>query len=515
MTIVSLSFYALIIASLIVYYIFPKRYQWCILLVSSIVFFCFAGTPWTIIYPITATIVTWYGGIKIQKCNNEGKSAKLWLSVTLITDLGILAGLKYINFFLKNAEIIRNVFSHSQVSWSTDWIAALGVSFYTLQIVGYILDCYWGISAAQTNVFKFALYTMFFPQMVSGPISRYNQLSQELYAEHKFDFENIRSGIIRIIIGTLKKIVLAENISQILPYFFDAKYGRTGPVAFIGMVLYIIQIYADFAGCMDIVIGTAKCFDINMVENFNSPFSSRSIQEFWQRWHITLGLWLRDYIMYPLLRSKAWLKLTKSCKRKLGKKAAKKIPTHLAMLVLWFCMGLWHGGWWNFILEGIWFWAIIVIGEWCSPLFKKVTNKFNTESKIWILFQQARTALIYGIGAIMFKSGSVKDSIIVLRNIFSPLWIKNIPAIMSSVNALFDAYGEVKLLGYIAIIVFSFIFLIYINHLENRKGGIANCLKGKPILFQVMCILVIIYFILIFGVYGPGYDATDFIYGGF
>ncbi len=516
MTVVSLSFYILLAISLFAYYLFPKKYQWCVLLVSSVLFFCFAGTPWTILYPVISTVVTWYGGLKIQKYKSEKvKSSKIWLWVTLTVNLGILAALKYANFFLSNAGVIHNLFANTQVSWSTHWIAALGISFYTLQIIGYILDCYWDVTTAQTNVFKLALYTMFFPQMVSGPISRYNQLSKELYAEHKFDIENIRSGVIRIILGTFKKLVLAENIAIILPKIFDVKYGKTGPIAFIGMILYVIQIYADFAGCMDIVIGAAHCFGVKMVENFNFPFSSRSIQEFWQRWHITLGLWLRDYIMYPLLRSKAWLKLTKSCKKKFGKKIAKKVPTHLAMLVLWFCMGLWHGGWWNFILEGIWFWAVIVIGDWCSPLFKKITSKFNNENKLWICFQRLRTILIYSIGAIMFKSASVAESIKMLRNIFSPFWILDLSPIYSIYDSLMISDGIIKIIIDALVMVFAFSVFCLENAFEKKGKGLDKALKGKPILFQIMCLCVVVYLILLFGVYGPGYNAADFIYGGF
>lgn len=518
MTLVSFSYYAFIIVALVLYYLIPKRWQWCVLLAASLAFFCLAGSPITILYPIASIIITWFSAKKIQQARDNEESnirPSFWLAMGLIVNFGILAILKYANFFLKNASFIYNWLSGNEIKLTSSMIAALGISFYTLQIVGYLLDCYWGMIDAQPNIGKLALYTMFFPQMVSGPISRYSQLGEQLFTEHSFEWDNIRSGFFRILSGTFKKLVVAENFAVFVPQFLNAENGRTGPVALAGMIMYVIQIYADFAGCMDIVLGTAQCFGITMVENFNYPFLSRSIQEFWQRWHITLGLWLRDYIMYPLLRSKKWSKLTKSCKKKFGKKAAKKIPTYLAMLILWFGMGLWHGGWWNYILEGVWFWAVIVIGDWCDPLFKKVTSKFNNENKLWVFFQRARTALIYSIGAIMFKFDSVSGGLTVLRNIFSPLWITDISAVKHPITSLITEGGILKVGCQFGFLVFSFLIFVFINHREKKKGSLAEDLKGKPIMFQALCAVAMVYGILVFGIFGPGFSAADFIYGGF
>ncbi len=517
MSLVSASFYLFVIVSLLLYYIIPHKFQWCVLLAASIAFYCFVGTPWTIIYPLFSVFITWGCALKIKECNDcsKQKSAKKWLIIGLISNIGVLAVLKYSGFVLMSTENVIAVVSGKHVSLSLNLLASLGISFYTLQIVGYLADCYWGIAEPQRNPGKLALFTMFFPQMVSGPISRYNQLSDQLFEQHSFSWSNIRSGIIRIIIGTFKKLVLAENIAQIIPYFLDKDAGRTGPVAFFGMIGYIIQIYVDFDGCMDIVIGTARCFGITMTENFNFPFSSRTIQEFWQRWHITLGLWLRDYVMYPILRSGKWSRLTKRCKKKLGKNAAKKIPTHIAMLILWLCMGLWHGGWWNYIMEGIWFWSVIVIGEWCSPLFQKITSEFNTENIVWIWFQRLRTTLIYAVGAIMFKFVSVKDCLKMLRNIFSPLWITDLQTVKRAIISFINNYGWSNIYFMGSLLAFSFALFILESVLKKKGKGLDTLLKGKPILFQIMCICVIVYLILIFGVYGPGYNAADFIYGGF
>ena len=516
MSLISIYFYAFLIVALAVYYIIPKKYQWGVLLAASLFFFWCVGTAWTIVYPVCSVVISWGCALEIRKAQKQGGAgAKRWLVLGVISNFVLLAWLKYLNFFLSSAGLVWNVISGKSVSWSVDILASLGISFYTLQIVAYLVDCYWGITEPQPNLGKLALFTMFFPQMISGPISRYGQLGNQLYAEHAFSWRNIRNGVIRIIVGTFKKAVLAEQIGVLIPYFLNVEAGRTGPVAFLGMVGYVIQIYADFAGCMDIVIGAAQCFDITMVENFNHPFLSRTIQEFWQKWHITLGLWLRDYVMYPILRSKTWNKLTKFCKNKWGKKAAKKIPTYLAMLILWLCMGLWHGGWWNYILEGVWFWAVIVIGDWCTPIFKRMTIRINTEGSGWIWFQRLRTMLIYAVGAIMFRCDSVRESLLMLRNIFSPLWIFNLALPKAQLVAFINEYGWSKIFGVGLVVGLSFLAFWYENYRERIGKGLSKILDGKPVLFQIMCMLLIVYAVLLFGNYGLTYNAADFIYGGF
>lgn len=505
MSLVSLKYLLFVFIALIAFYIVPKKYQWTVLLVFSIVFYVLVGVYWTIVYLILGIISTWFVSNKIFKINNDenlaeeikNKKAKLWLIIGLIIDVGLLALLKYTNFLLSNFSRVYNLFATNKISLKVNWVASLGISFYTLQIVGYLIDCYWGICSPQKNIFKFALFSCFFSQMVSGPISKYNDLGEKLYSEHEFKFSNIYSGIVRIIVGFCKKVLVATNFSILASRLLDQS---TGIFAFLGMLCYVVEIYADFSGCMDIVVGTAKCFDIEMVENFKSPFRSRNTQEFWRNWHITLGAWLRDYIMYPILRTKTWNKLTKTTKNKLGKRASKLIPTHIAMLILWFFMGLWHGGGWNFILEGVWFWLVIVIGEWISPFTKKLTSKFE-ENYFWILFQRIRTILIYAIGALMFRANSIRDFFCVFKNIFFTG--------TTSIGSL----EEVGLL--ISTPIIAFIVFSLLNYFSFKNNGLENRIKGRPVMWQVLVLFFIVYITVLFGNYGDAYNAADFIYGGF
>lgn len=520
----------------------------------------FVGTPWTILYLLASILVTWVASNIIRRLRNSiteeneiqnTKKMKFWLVFALIVNIGLLALLKYMNFVLSNVSLVYNIFATNKISLSVNWPAALGISFYTLQIIGYLLDSYWGISDPQKNIAKFTLFSCFFPQMVSGPISRYNQLSDQLYVEHKFKFENIMSGLTRISVGLFKKVVLAECAALLTSWFIGANAIYSGVFAFVGVLTYVLQIYADFSGCMDIVIGSAKLFDIEMVENFKSPFTSRSIQEFWQKWHITLGAWLKDYIMYPILRTKTWNKMSKSIKTKYGKRAAKLIPTHIAMLILWFFMGLWHGGGWNFILEGIWFWLVIVIGEWCSPVTKKLTSKIDSENFFWITFQRVRTLMIYAIGALMFKSASIKEFFseffrimsfvetyiivfgfliccvigYIIANISKKhtqndilaksivLSILSLPLTLFAYNICYSVTSSE--FGNIAILCFSFVLFYMLSYFELKNGGIQNRVSSRPIMYRFLIICFFIYLTVLLGYFGEGYNPADFIYGGF
>jgi hypothetical protein len=215
--------------------------------------------------------------------------------------------------------------------------------------------------------------------------------------------------------------------------------------------------------------------------------------------------------MYPLLRTKTFIKLTKKIKGKFGKRCAKLIPTHIAMLVLWFCMGLWHGGGWNFILEGVWFWAIIVSGEWLSPLFKKITKKFKEENFFWIWFRRLRTMLVYAIGALMFRAGGLTEILTTLLRIFSPSAI--VAGLCNCYYYLSSVLGYYK--GYILSASLGFVLMLIISRIEFKSGGLAKKLEKKPLFFQILVLFLIVLSIVFFGVYGSGYNAADFIYGGF
>lgn len=230
----------------------------------------------------------------------------------------MLTVLKYTNLAIGTV----NHFMKTNFS-SVTWLSPLAISYYTLQIVAYLLDCYWKVEKRENNPLKLLLFTSFFPLMISGPINRHNNLAPQLFEKHEFEYNRVASGIRRVAWGIAKKIVVADRLSMVVAYMFNRPEIYSGIWILIAAVTFAVELYFDFSGCMDIVIGISKCYGIILEENFKAPFMSRTIQEIWQRWHITLGGWFKSYIMYPILKSSVFVQLGERCKNKFGKSGKK------------------------------------------------------------------------------------------------------------------------------------------------------------------------------------------------
>lgn len=517
MALVSFSFIGFFLIILAVYYLMPGRFQWVALLIASLVFYFLSALPYTFLYVLVSIVTVYFAARRIDTASSK-RQAKIIYVLALCVIIGMLAVLKYSNFVLGNVCLLVRLFSPQTESITVHFAASLGISFYTLQMAGYLTDVYWGITKSEKNIGKLALFNIYFPQMISGPINRYGELAPGLYEKHSFSYEEVRSGIWRIMIGFFKKLVVSEQLIGVVDAIYADPQTYGGIFIWIGTFLYVIQIYADFAGCMDIVLGVSECFGIQLAENFKIPFTSRSIQEFWQRWHITLGMWLRDYIMYPILRSSAWSRLTKRIKRHWGKKAAKQLPTFLAMLILWLAMGLWHGGGWNFIGEGIWFWLVIVLGQLLKPQGDALLQKLKVrrESRLWYVFQCARTTLIYAVGALFFKATGLMEALRMLGSAMRParLW-QSMTQVLPMFISLDESMGTVKLGWNILSVVYGFFILIIFGKMEKRNRPVREWLAEKPVAVRGILLGLFIFSMIIFGAYGPGYSSSEFIYGGF
>lgn len=517
MALVSFSFIVFFLIILAVYYLMPGRFQWVALLIASLVFYFLSALPYTFVYVLVSIVTVYFAARRIEAASSK-RQAKIIYVLALCVITGMLAVLKYSNFVLGNVCLLIRLFSPQMESIIIHFAASLGISFYTLQMAGYLTDVYWGITKSEKNVGKLALFNIYFPQMISGPINRFGKLAPGLYEKHSFSYEGVRSGIWRITIGFFKKLVVSGQLIGVVDAIYANPQEYGGIFVWLGTLLYVIQIYADFAGCMDIVLGVSECFGIRLAENFMIPFTSRSIQEFWQRWHITLGMWLRDYIMYPILRSGAWGKLTKQIKKHWGKKAAGQLSTFLAMLILWLAMGLWHGGGWNFIAEGIWFWLVIVLGQLLKPqsdaLLKKL--RIDRESGFFYIFQCTRTTLIYAVGALFFKSAGLTEALYMLGSAMSParLW-QSMTQVLPVFISLDESMGTVKLGWNILSVVYGFFMIILFGKMEKRNRPVREWLAEKPVVVRGVLLGLFVFSIIIFGAYGPGYSSSEFIYGGF
>lgn len=511
MSLTSFLFIILFILSLGIYYITPKRYQWCTLLIFSTAFFALSCKPWTIVYVIVSTVSARITCNAINSNRNiwDEKKLKRCLIAGIAVNLGILCFLKYLNFFIFNIDSLLSVFGMQGIPL-TDLAAPIGVSFYTLQTVAYILDVYWGITEPQEGYLKTGLFIGYWPQLVSGPIARYNDMKDRLFEGHAFSWHNVTFGLQRMLWGIFKCIVLSNRLGIMVDTIYgDIKRFNGFYIWFAGGI-FMFQLYTNFSGCMDIVIGASECYGIVLPENFKTPFFSRSVQEYWQRWHITLGGIMRDYVLNPLLRSGGFRKLTKKIKEKWGRKASVQIPSNLAMLIVWLLMGLWHGGDWKFIIGmGMWFWLCIALARMTEPVLNKAVKflRTNTKTFSWHLFQSLRVFMLAAIGNMFFRIESFKDTLRAIKQGFSHWnpWI------------FFD--GSLYGLGIsdkeFRITFAGLILLLTVSVLQEKRGSVRELISEQNFVFRWIIYLLLIYAIIVYGTYGPGYEAQTFIYGNF
>ena len=356
MQINSIEFILFVMAVLALYALFPKKYKHIILLISSYIFYISNSKKLTF-FLIVSTISIYFIALKIQDINDNLKTSlktiddkdqkrnmkknakskqKKFLVFGIIVNIGILWFLKYsylFSYLLNNISLFK---FHGISLPSFKFLLPLGISYYTLQAISYIVDVYRGQIKADKNFIKVALFLSFFPQMVEGPIGRYNKLANQLYEPHSITEKNLKYGFELILWGYFKKMVIADRIAIYANEVFNNYAQYNGIVILIGIICYTIQIYAEFSGGIDIVRGVASLFGITLEENFRRPFYAKSIDEFWRRWNITLGSWLRDYIFYPVSLSKATTKIS-LFSEKLFKKTyiSKLIPVAFSLLFVW------------------------------------------------------------------------------------------------------------------------------------------------------------------------------------
>lgn len=513
MSITSLQFLMLFAVSLVLYYLIPGKFQWIALILYSVCFFVLSSAVITGIYLLVNIVVTYSSVCLMRKAKSYSKEkwSKRALFSGILVNVGILAVLKYSNFFI---DIINSVTARMGMDYrlpETNFVSPVGISFYTIISVGYLLDCYWTQAAdLQSNLFKTALFIGYYPQMTSGPITKYQEMKEQLYAVHCFDYTRIAFGMQRILWGLFKKLVISTRAANIVNGIYGNIESYGGLYIWSAAFLFMLQLYTDFSGCMDIIMGVSECYGIDLPENFRTPFFARSVQEYWQRWHITLGVWLRDYILYSILRTEVWRKMTGWIKTHWGKKVSKQIPSYLGMLCVWLLIGLWHGGGWKYILGmGLWFWGCIVLSDVFQPFFKKmvVFMKIDTESFSWHLFQSLRVFVLVSVGNMFFRLNSLSETLRAIKRSFA-VW--NPWIFFDGSMMRFDVtHADLNLL------IFG-VFLLFIVWILQEKYTCARAWIQKQILpFRWLIWLGLFTVILIYGNYGPGYNAADFIYRGF
>lgn len=527
MSFISINFAFFVILVLLLYYIIPIRYRWIVLLAASYIFYALAGVKY--IAFIFLTSLSTYGiaryvekiDVKVKNhirdnkdtltkedkkmLKTMAKSNQRWLLfLCLLINVGVLFILKYGDFFIAYFNYYRlTLTGNINLIPQPNFILPLGISFYTLQAVGYLVDVYYGKCKAEKNFFKFALFISFFPQILQGPISRFNDLSEMLINGHGFNFYNIKSGFCRIIWGLFKKLVIADRIAPYVKTSMELAETFKGPYIILGVLLYGFQLYGDFSGGIDIAIGVAKMFGIELAENFERPFFSKSIAEFWRRWHITLGTWFRDYIFYPLSISKNILKLGKKV-RKYNDGLGKRLPIYIPMIMVWILTGMWHGSQSRYVVWGLLNCVFIILGTEFEPLSAKIVSKLGLSEERLIVksYRIIKTFLLMSALRMFDICGAPKNTFSTFILMFKG-WREFSFDIIESTLKL-----SVKdmIVAVIAIIV------LFIVELIQTKGSLRDKIFASPAYVQWITLSVLTLVVIIFGYYGYGYDSGAFLY---
>ena len=511
MAITSFYFLCFFAVLLILYYSIPRKLQWGFLLLCSVAYCLLAGQGALILYPLVSVCACHTGTRLLARTPaGEEKKRRGILFVTILVNIGILFILKYVNFLINTADGIVYLFGGpKELISGVDFLVPLGVSFYTFSLLGYVIEVYYGLAAHQESGLKLALYGLYFPNLISGPILKYREHAEQFFAPHAFDYRQVARGLQRMAWGFFKKLVISERLGVLVNTVYGDYEGYPGAYIWVATACYAFQLYTDFSGCMDIVLGLSESLGIILPENFQTPFFSKSVAEYWRRWHITLGVWMKDYVFYPLLRSKLFSNLNQSFKKKFGKKRGKQYATFAAMFVLWLTVGIWHGGDWKFVIgSGLLHWFYIVTEELLAPPCGRMMERLhiNAAGRFVGGVRILRTFFLVCIGDLFFRAASVGDAFAMLReavHVWNPqvLWDGSI--LQLGLDGIEAAVAVLSLL------------LLWAVSLAGRKGSVRDRIAGKPLPLRWILWYALLFAVILLGYYGPGYSAAEFIYQGF
>lgn len=510
-----------------IYYIVPKKHRYLVLLISSIIFYAIYS-KFMICFIIVTIISIYFAGIFMNKLDDKFTKEKenlekeqrkilkakikrkklLILVVAILLNILILTLLKYSGFI---ASIFEGIFSWFNLTLKLPILKLmlpLGISYYTLSAIGYMIDVYRGKYRGDTNFFKVALFVSYFPQLYEGPFATYDKLAPQLYEGNEFDSKNAFSGLLLIVFGVLKKIVIADRLNILVSDIFKNYTSYHGLVVLLGIILFTFQLYAEFSAAIDIAVGSSEMLGIKLAKNFNQPFVSQSVNEFWRRWHISLGAWFREYIFYPVSMSKGMMKFNKKIHGKVSKFFELFLTSALPLFLVWFTNGLWHGANWLYVIYGLYYYILMMLGMINEAIGNKFYKKFNInkDNKVLVYLRIFRTFIFVNIGMLIFKCALSSSTISETFNVFASIF----------------SGGKLNLISLKVIDIYDTIFcalgiltLLIIDVLKEHKIDLREKISNSNVFIKFIVLLIIIFVIVIFGAYGDGYIPADPIYGGF
>lgn len=504
MSLVSNTFVLFVLAAVVLYYLVPKKMQWIILLIFSYLYYL-SGNAKYVVFILFSTVVTYSFALIIEHMREKeipaGKIRNI-LTAGIVLNLGMLGIVKYTGFFVENI----NLLFHMDLK-GLEILFPLGISFFTFQSTGYLMDVYWKRIEAEHNFFKYALFVSFFPQLLQGPIGRYERLAPQLYEQHAFSWYELSYGLQRIIWGFAKKMIIADWAGV----FADAIWGdldKYNGIALFGLIFYGIQLYADFSGAMDVVIGIGNLFGIRMDENFRRPYFATSMADFWKRWHITLGEWMMNYVFYPVSLSKWMMKFSKWSKKTFGRKTGRVVPIALADLIVFFLVGIWHGASWKYVMYGLLNGGIIAFSELMGGNYRKWRTKLHISgNEGWYhVFAIIRTFILVNLRWFFDRSDTLSQGFYMIRQAathFAPHQILEISA---------GRGGTAFVPWALLIIAVGCLVMVTVGAFQERGYHIRESLMKLPLPVTV-CIYLLL--LILIGMFGSTAAPRGFIYAQF
>lgn len=524
------TFLLFLVGVIAAYFICPVKYRWTVLLIASVIFYAIAGVQFLPFIFLTATLsfftakrihkenqdcaetVALLKGDKnaVKECKEASKrKCRGYMVTAVVIILAYLGYTKFgrtvINWMATAAGVSGDGFSAAAFV-----IVPLGISYYSFSTIGYVLDIYWKRYTPETNFLKYLLYVMYFPHILQGPIARFNKLGVQFSQEHRFDYKRVCFGMQLMMWGFFQKLFIADRLNLYVSAVFNDCANQYGVVLLIAIIFYAVQIYTDFSGCVNMARGMSQIFGIELEDNFRQPYFARSVDEFWRRWHITLGAWFKDYLCMPVSVSKTVKNASKAVRKKFGSEAGKHFITITALIAVWISTGVWHGTGLNYIIWAAWQCGIIVLSLLLEPTYAVVKKKLriNEDAFDWKVFQILRTFILTGIiPRIIVRSSSLENAWIFFRNMLSRT---NLSALTDGTLFTFGMDEFNFVLSLVGIVV-----LFTVSVLKENGVSIRESIAQMNIVVRWAIYIGVFYTIIIFGIYGPGYDASAFAYMGF
>ena len=478
----------------LIYYLIPHKVRYIWLLAASYYFYMCWNAKYALIL-LFSTAVTYASGLLIDKSNKiedetkRTKKKKLFVALSFITNLAILFLFKYFDFAVDNINKILSVLHIKLLNPSFDVVLPVGISFYIFQALSYTVDVYRKDVKAERNFLKYALFVSFFPQLVAGPIERSKNLLEQVHEKHQFDAQRVKDGLLLMIWGFFQKIVIADRVAIVVDTIFNKFPQYGGMYVILGAVLFAFQIYCDFAGYSTIAIGAAKVMGFRLMENFNSPYMSMSVAEFWRRWHISLSSWFKDYLYIPL-----------------GGNRKGKIRKYINIMIVFLVSGLWHGANWSFVVWGGLNGLFQIVGAELKKDRDWIVEKFhlNRETVSHKIYKVLATFVLVDFTWIFFRAKSLKTAGAMIKSIFT---VYN-PWIFFN-DSLYKLGLNRKEFHFMII---SILILIIADFVKWKGHSIREWVYKQERWFRWAFYIVSILVVLVFGIWGPAFNESAFIY---